>query len=52
MQADSEESPDGAASDDIEILEYEVNPEFDESLFEAPEDIEVIDGSIEDTLNG
>ncbi|MFD2828924.1 LolA family protein [Corticicoccus populi] len=41
----------GAAESDIEIIEYEVNPAFDESLFTAPEDIDVVDGDLEDTID-
>lgn len=31
-----------------EVLEYEVNPEMDEELFQLPDDIEITDGTMED----
>lgn len=31
-----------------EVYDYEINPAFDESLFELPEDLEIIEGSYED----
>jgi hypothetical protein len=41
----------GDTSSSGAVIEYEVNPEFDESLFQAPEDVEVVDGELEDTLS-
>lgn len=41
----------GDTSSSGAVIEYEVNPDFDESLFQAPDDIEVVDGELEDTLN-
>ncbi|QKS72943.1 hypothetical protein FLK61_40810 [Paenalkalicoccus suaedae] len=38
----------GSATTTREVLEFEVNPEFDESLFMAPEGMEVTEGSYED----
>ncbi|MDQ0209021.1 hypothetical protein [Alkalicoccobacillus murimartini] len=32
------------------VIDFEVNPDFDESLFQAPDDIEVVDGELEDTI--
>ncbi|MEK4566851.1 hypothetical protein MKX54_19415 [Alkalihalobacillus sp. FSL R5-0424] len=41
----------GDTSSSGAVIEYEVNPDFDESLFQAPEDVEVVDGEFEDTLS-
>lgn len=50
-QSGGDESLAGSADNEIEVVEYEANPEFDESLFEAPDEIEVVDGELEDTLD-
>ncbi|TSB47441.1 LolA family protein [Alkalicoccobacillus porphyridii] len=47
--ADTENAA-GDTDSTIEVVEYEVNPEFDESLFQAPEGVEVVDGELEDTF--
>ncbi|QKS72665.1 hypothetical protein FLK61_39315 [Paenalkalicoccus suaedae] len=44
-----EESP-GDQTTISTVTDYELDPDFDESLFEAPEDVEVVDGSFEDTI--
>ncbi|CAM3872571.1 hypothetical protein [Alkalicoccus chagannorensis] len=41
----------GAGMGNTVVIEYELNPDFDEELFEAPDDIEVVDGTFEDTLD-
>ncbi|MEN0645385.1 hypothetical protein MKY91_19655 [Alkalicoccobacillus gibsonii] len=41
----------GDTSSSGAVIEYEVNPDFDESLFQAPDDVEVVDGELEDTLS-
>jgi outer membrane lipoprotein-sorting protein len=41
----------GDTSSSGAVIEYEVNPNFDESLFQAPDDVEVVDGELEDTLS-
>lgn len=46
-----EEHAAGDTASDSEVVEFEANPEFDETLFEAPDDIEVVDGELEDTLS-
>lgn len=50
----SSESPDGEFSNEgggiDTVVDYEVNPDFDASLFQAPDDIEVVDGEIDDTI--
>ncbi|TVP83293.1 MAG: hypothetical protein EA344_09875 [Alkalicoccus sp.] len=44
------------ASDEVytdlseEVLDYEINPEFDESLFEVPDDMELTEGTEEDMV--
>ncbi|WYP26456.1 hypothetical protein NSQ54_19365 [Alkalihalobacillus sp. FSL W8-0930] len=40
----------GDTSSSGAVIEYEVNPDFDESLFQAPDDVEVVDGELEDTF--
>ncbi|MEY8752817.1 LolA family protein [Alkalicoccobacillus gibsonii] len=41
----------GDTSSSGAVIEFEVNPDFDESLFQAPDDVEVVDGELEDTLS-
>jgi hypothetical protein len=33
-----------------EVLDFEINPEFDESLFEVPDDMELTEGTEEDMV--
>ncbi|MDX6154516.1 hypothetical protein [Marinococcus sp. PL1-022] len=45
-----EEQAAGDATSNMEVVDFEVNPNFDESLFQTPEDIDVVDGELEDTV--
>jgi len=47
---DMDTTLDGGFQAEDDVIDYELNPEFDESLFQAPDDMEVTDGDISDTI--
>lgn len=47
---DMDTTLDGGFQAEDDVIDYELNPEFDESLFQAPDDMEVTDGEISDTI--
>ncbi|KYG34106.1 hypothetical protein [Alkalihalobacillus trypoxylicola] len=44
------DSVDSLATAEDQVMEYELNPDFDETLFQVPNDLEISDGQLEDTL--
>ncbi|MCM2674494.1 hypothetical protein [Alkalicoccobacillus plakortidis] len=51
MSSESEEqSVDSSVTAGDTVIEYKLNPDFDETLFQVPEDLEVVDGEIGDTI--
>ncbi|UTR06014.1 hypothetical protein MM326_18345 [Alkalihalobacillus sp. LMS6] len=47
---DMDTTLDGGFQAEDDVIDYELNPEFDESLFQAPDDMDVTDGEISDTI--
>ncbi|MDQ0209043.1 hypothetical protein [Alkalicoccobacillus murimartini] len=51
MSSESEEQNlDSAVTAGDTVFEYELNPDFDETLFQVPEDLEVVDSEVGDTI--
>ncbi|MBM7840948.1 hypothetical protein JOC54_004242 [Alkalihalobacillus xiaoxiensis] len=50
LEVEAGQDEEGGFSSQDDVIDYELNPSFDESLFQVPDDIEVVDGDAGDTI--